>query len=189
MEIKIIEFLFVGFISLLVSFLTSKLTYLSEKNKIKRDFSKVLLEKRLEFYPELCSIISDIHWLKKYSYYWKDSIIINSDIRKKMRIWRKENWFYLSKNHIKLVFKSIVWNTESISISTLEAYSHLENALFLKEKYSSYSKEKILKIDKYRNVLMTLIQQEIWIMADFDYKLKINETNNHYPIISLKVEF
>lgn len=173
MELLSISSIIVSLFSLFVSFYTSHKQIKSQdsnkKRDIYRDFTRILLEKRIEKYPELWLIVSSIYWIKKIGWLKKKwieekAVEINLQLRKKLQEWRKINGIFVSNINRLINFK--LNNNEEIrvSISTLRALQKLEDSLYLKSKYSFYDDNKKKNIDKYRNILLKLIRVDLDIM-------------------------
>ncbi len=164
--------------SWVISWFVAKGTIKMEKNKINRDFSLLLIEKRLEYYPSLWELVSDVYWFKKIKKLEKDKKIkdiLDKNlywIRPKLREWRKKYGIYLSKTKRTYSMITIESEIEVVEISSLAAFQKLEDALFLDKKYKNYDNDKILKIDKYRNILINCIQSDIWILENSENKLR-----------------
>lgn len=138
----------------------------NEKNKIYEWFAWMILQKRIEYYPELWEMVSNVYGIKKMNYIpWTDAVKHNrDDIRPKLRMWRKKFWIFLSSEpHLISFIDTNNWPEEKIEISSLTAFRKLEQLLNLELKHQEYNTERKISIDKYRNLLLKTLRYDIWI--------------------------
>ena len=178
------------YISIIVAIVSWIFTFILTTRKVKTEienkkmdlysnFAKILLEKRIEKYPSLWTIVSSIYWVKKI-WWLEDKAIaksINLEQRKKLQEWRKENWVFLSNVLREIEFIDIKWEKHKIITSSLKSLQWLERALYIKPKYDIYDKNKQYKIDKFRNILLLSIRFDLDIIEDSWENIKMNLLN------------
>lgn len=147
----------------------------NRKQSISRDFTELLLKKRIETYPKLWELVSGIYWIKKNGWLKNkaDAVTNNMLIRQELREWRKKNGVFLSNEDGVIIIKN--WYGQDITIkrSCLNLLQDLENALHLKEKFQCYSKEKLDKIDILKNALLKSMKADLWILEKSQKNLKL----------------
>lgn len=142
---------------------------------ISRDFTELLLKKRIETYPKLWELVSGIYWVKK-NWWLKDkydAVKNNMQIRKELRERRKKNGIFLSNEDGTVTIRDWYGQNVIMKISCMNLLQDLENALHLKKEFKCYSKEKLDKIDKLRNTLLRCLKADLWILEKSQKNLKL----------------
>ncbi len=163
-------------VSLITIFSKSFLDWKNKKNEIRNDLSQLLLKKRIDIYPKLWELVSNIYGVKKWNGIQRidEWLKYHQNIRKNLREWRKKFWVFLSNSKQEIIYTpQDSFEKEVILISSLKALQKLEDALYLKLKYKNYDKTKIKRIDKYRNILLKSIRLDLDILEKSQKNLQI----------------
>jgi len=144
-------------ISGVVSLFVAKWTAKNEQNKIHQENSKLLLQKRMEIYPELWESVSKIFGsriMKNKNKNPEKIIKRNKDeCLHLIRIWRNKNGMFLSEKSLRIFYK-------------------LEDSLYLNPKFKMYNDEKINNIEKYKKSFLKSLKEDIGILEDSSIFLK-----------------
>lgn len=134
-------------VSWIVTYFTIKYTLKSEKLKLQYDYEKLLIEQRLNYYPELFKITQDIGKQNKSA---SDNIWCIESAYKHLKLRRETGGFIL------------------LSEKSLKCFYDLKESLKANPWNGKewYTQEQLEKIWKQRNRLRWALKDDIWINID-----------------------
>lgn len=135
----------------------------NEQNKIHQDNSKLLLQKRMEIYPELWEIVSSIYGFSAKHLGDEKIKLRNKDCLFKMRQWRKKHGIFLS-SHKK--------TKEEPFIRALQSYYILEKVLKIPVNFTKYREEKLKAIDRDKESFLRYLKADLDILDYSEAEVK-----------------